>query len=144
MNTIYLSCMLTIFFALSGRSQTCYGKHSDNMILLTTQGGVEFYYRINHCPNGDEVLLQITNTTAGNVTVTMTPKVFSTNQVWQSATAQVIQIPAQSTLNGPGACSITGSALELKGAELFANEVHPEYNFYPSILSFELNNININ
>lgn len=142
---IYLS-VLFCFFVHAGllHAQNCNGKHSLTMLPLTSQSGVEFSYRINHCSNGDEVLLQINNTNTGSVTVIFTPKVSSPNQNWTSATSYSMNIAGQSIVNAPSTCANSNSALEFIGTELFPNEYFPQNNTFPQILSVELLNINVN
>jgi len=142
---IYFS-FLFCFFVHAGlmHGQNCNGKHSLTMLPLASQSGVDFAYRINHCTNGDEILLQITNTNAGSVNLVFTPKVSSPNQNWTSPASYTMTIAGQSTLNAPNTCGNTNSALELIGTELFPNEYFPQNNTFPQILSIELLNISVN
>ena len=107
------------------------------MVLLTTQNGVEFYYQISHCTNGDEVLLKIINTNPTSKSITCIQQVSSANQVWKSINPQTFQVGAQSTIQYTQTCSANSSALALVGNQLFPNEPKTQ------LLAFELFNITV-
>ena len=140
----YCFLFLGVFYFQNSVAQNCSGAHSETMIPYATQNNVEFSYRITHCDHGDVVLLQITNNSPNSVNVTFIPKIFSANQVWESAAAINLNINAQSTITSPPNCSSTSSSTEFVGKEIFSNEYFPAQNSYPQILSVELLNINVN
>jgi hypothetical protein len=126
------------------RGQNCNGNHSNTFLSLANQNGVEISYRINHCNNGDEVLMQIVNSNSISVNVSFVPKISSANQVWMQATASSIVIQPQTTLVSPTTCNLVNAEVEFVGKEIFPDEYFPTNNAYPQILSFELLNIIIN
>jgi len=144
MKTLSLcSIALLALISYNGKAQTCHGNHAENMKEITSQNGVIISYRINHCNSGDEVLIQISNTNTLPVSVSFAEKVFSANQVWESPVIQNFQIGAQSVITSSGPCSAQSSSLQLVGAALFPNEYHPEDNYFPELLDFQIFNINI-
>lgn len=139
--TLFFSLLLSSNLAL--QAQSCKGKHSNSMTLALTHQGIEFYYKINHCANGDEILIQVSNTNTFAVNFTFEEKAFSANQVKLSGGAKTLSIAAQNTVAYSAACNSTPTLFSLPGWLIFPEEFHPEDNYYPEILSYEVFNVNI-
>jgi len=144
MNNIFILFFALFFSAnLTLQSQSCQGKHSNAMTLALTHQGIEFYYKINHCSNGDEILIQVSNTNTFAVNFTFEEKAFSANQVKQSGGAKTLSIAAQSIAGYSSSCNLAATLFSIPGWLVFPEEFHPENNYYPEILSYEVFNVNI-